>query len=224
MKTVHATSGKKRVFLVDDHPCTRQGLASAIEARADLCVCGEASGWHEALDKIERLRPDVVVLDLGLPDGYGWTLIEQLKAKGALPPTIVLSMSDEEYFAPRLLRAGAHGYMMKTTPVPLLVEAILKVLAGHVAVSDIVASRLIATGVQSGTDAPGGDGIRNRLSDRELQVLELLRQGLRAREIADQLGISRKTVDTYKARLMEKLGIQTDADLQGLPMDVSSPP
>ncbi len=216
-------SGKKRIFIVDDHPCTRQGLASAIDARDDLCVCGEASGWHEAMEKIERLHPDVVMLDLGLPDGYGWTLIEQLKAKDALPPTIVLSMSDEEYFAPRLLRAGARGYMMKTAPLPLLVEAIHKVLAGHIAVSDRVASRLISKGTQLAADASEGVGNWDRLSDRELQVLELLRQGLRARDIAGQLGISRKTVDTYKARLMEKLGIQTDIELRGRPAGNSPP-
>lgn len=199
---------KRRVLLVDDHPLTRKGLAEAIAGEADLEVCGEVEEWRTALTLMESVRPDVVMLDLNLKDGNGWDLLKQLGDDPASPPVLVLSVCDEEVFAARLLRAGAKGYLMKDVPIAKVLEAVRKVLAGHIAVSDAVASRLIqlvAAGTCKTDKATGLGG----LSDRELQVLDYLRKGMGNREIAERLGVSDKTIGTYKSRLMEKLGVRT---------------
>ncbi len=199
---------KRRVLLVDDHPLTRKGLSEAIVGEADLEVCGEAEEWRTACALMESLRPDIVMLDLNLKDGNGWDLLKHVGGDPAAPPVLVLSVCDEDVFAARLLRAGAKGYLMKDAPIAKVLEAVRKVLAGHIAVSDAVASRLIQF-VANGsgkTDRYSGLG---ELSDREVQVLDYLRQGMGNREIAERLGVSDKTIGTYKSRLMEKLGVRT---------------
>ena len=208
------TPERKRIFVVDDHPLTRKGLCEAINATEDLCTCGEAEGCREALRKIRDLQPDLLVLDLNLKDGNGWTLLEQLKAENLLPLTLVLSVCDEDLYAPRLLRSGARGYLMKDEPIARMLAAMRKILAGHIAVSDSLASTLIrnATGGVNPETASASDSI-GQLSDRELQVYEMLSQGLGNKAIAERLGISQKTIGTYKARLMEKLGIRTTPEL-----------
>ncbi len=203
---------RRQVLLVDDHPLTRKGLLDALNAEPDLEVCGEADSWREALGLIGERNPDVVVLDLNLKDGTGWDLLKQLEVDPASPPVLVLSVCDEEVYALRLLRSGAKGYLMKDTPIGRVLEAVRKVLGGHVAVSDAIASGLIQA-------AAHGNGLRPQtkelcgLSDRELQVLEFLRQGLGNSAIAERLGRSQKTVGTYKARLMEKMGVRTTPEL-----------
>lgn len=205
-------SAKAKVLLVEDHPLTRKGLIGAIGAQDDLEVCGEAEGWREALVLIGQQRPDIVVLDLNLKDGNGWELLKQMEAEPASPPVLVLSVCDEEVYAVRLLRSGARGYLMKDAPISQVLEALRKILAGHLAVSDTIASALIHA-------AAGGSAAKARtseidiLSDRELQVLEFLRLGMGNSEIAGQMGLSQKTVGTYKARLMEKMGVRTTPEL-----------
>jgi DNA-binding NarL/FixJ family response regulator len=199
---------KRRVLLVDDHPLTRKGLAEAIGGEADLEVCGEAEEWRVALTLMESARPDVVMLDLNLKDGSGWDLLKQLDSDPASPPVLVLSVCDEEVFAARLLRSGAMGYLMKDAPIAKVLEAVRKVLAGHIAVSDAVASHLMQLVTAGACKADRSCGLGG-LSDRELQVLDYLRQGMGNREIAERLGVSDKTIGTYKSRLMEKLGVRT---------------
>lgn len=185
------------------------GLAEAISAEADLEVCGEADGWHDAIIVAREQRPDLVVLDLNLKDGSGWDMLKQMDPALGPPPVLVLSVCDEEIYAARLIKSGAMGYLMKDEPIQRVLEAMRKVLAGHIAVSDSIATSLIQTStLRSGqTSEMGG------LSNRELQVFELLKQRLTNKEIASRLNISQKTVGTYKARLMEKFGARTTLEL-----------
>lgn len=201
-----------KVLVVDDHPLIRKGLCDAIGETHDLTICDEAGGLHEAIEAMTRRMPDMILLDLNLKDGNGLDFIKRFRAEGGDLPILVVSVYDEEIYAARLLQAGANGYLMKDAPIRQVIEAIRKVLKGDIAVSDAIASRLIRTATSS--NGKTGDAAElNRLSDRELQVLELLRREKSNREIADYLGISQKTIGTYKARLMEKLGIRTTPEL-----------
>ena len=210
-------AASSRIFVVDDHPLTRKGLCEAIPAEPHLSMCGEAEGWHEALKKVIELKPDLMVLDLHLKDGNGWTLLEQLAKTAPVPPTLVLSFYDEQIYAQRMLKQGARGYLMKDAPITQVLDAIRKILAGHIAVSDTIASRLIQTAAQGPESEQISSEDVTALSDRELQVFEMLRQGVSNKHIADRLGISQKTIGTYKARLMEKLGIRTSPELVATP-------
>lgn len=206
---------KAKVLIVEDHPLTRKGLIDAIGTQADLEVCGEAEGWRASIEMIGSQRPDIVVLDLNLKDGNGWEVIKHAEACGLKMPILVLSVCDEEVYAARVLRSGAMGYLMKDTPVDVILEAIRKVLSGHIAVSNEVSSHLILSATRAGAKTDEASEL-DQLSDRELQVFELLRQGFGNSEIAIQIGISQKTVGTYKARLMEKMGVRTAPDLAAL--------
>jgi DNA-binding NarL/FixJ family response regulator len=198
------------VFLVDDHPFVRLGLRTAIEQHPDFAVVGEADSCAAALARIPVLHPDLLVLDLNLGDGNGWTLIEQLREAKALPPTLVLSVCDEALYAERLLRAGARGYLMKNAPSERIVAALREIHSGQLVVSPAVASRFLRESLgEEPEKAPAG----NQLSDQELRVFDLLAEGRRNCEIAEHLGVSEKTISTVKTRLMKKLGVRTTAQL-----------
>lgn len=201
-----------RILLVDDHPATREGLRSAIEVQPDLSIAGEAATWKAARHLAEELRPDVMVLDLNLPDGNGWTLLDELKAAGTLPPTLVLSVCDEQIYARRLLRAGATGYLMKDEPMETILRAIRDVRQGRIVASSSVSTALISEALGTTDEVAASEGPASNvggLSDRELQIFALFGQGLRNKEIAARLRLSEKTVSTYKVRLMGKLDVRT---------------
>jgi DNA-binding NarL/FixJ family response regulator len=200
---------RKRILVVDDHPLMRGGLCQAIAATADLEVCGEADGWHEALEKTRAAAPDLIVLDLNLKDGSGWTLLEQLQARGGLRPVLVLSVCDEQVYAQRLLKAGARGYLMKDTPIESVLAAIRKVLTGQLALSETMTALVLENVANPGPPPTAME----QLSTREMQVYAMLGRGLSNKTIADNLGVSPKTIGTYKARLMEKLGYRTTPEL-----------
>jgi len=201
---------KQRIFVVDDHPFIRKGLCETIAAEPDLDICGEAEGWREALEKVRDNPPDLIVLDLNLKDGNGWMLLEHLMSQGVSIPVLVLSVCDEEIYGERLLKAGARGYLMKDAPIQEVLTAIHKILSGYIALSEKMASRLIQNAVhpQRSAAAP-----MEQLSAREFQVYEMLGRGLSNKKIGENLGVSHKTVGTYKARLMEKLGDRTTPEL-----------
>ena len=157
----------------------------------------------------------MLVLDLNLPDGNGWTLLEQLHSLHALPPTLVLSVCDEEVYARRILRAGAMGYLMKEEPIERVLNAIRQIHAGHLVASAAITSRLMADALNISADPDERETLQGakQLSDRELQLFALLGEGLRNKEAAARLGLSEKTVATYKVRLMEKLGVRTTPEL-----------
>jgi DNA-binding NarL/FixJ family response regulator len=200
-----STSSRHRVFLVDDHPLVREWLASLIERQPDLCVCGQAEDAGTALREIIRLQPEVVVVDLSLQGQSGLELIKQLQPVLENPRVLVLSMHDEAFYAERALRAGALGYVMKRAATGKVIEAIRAVLAGRIFVSEELANQMAGKFV--GSRAQPGKPPIAQLSDREMEVFNLLGQGYETKRIAEDLILSQKTVQVYYGRMKEKLGV-----------------
>ncbi len=202
-------SRKRRVFVVDDHPVVRDGLRGIIERQPDLSVCGEAAGAAEGLEGVRATAPNLVLLDLSLAHGSGLELLKDLVIQHAEIPVLVLSMHDEMVYADRALRAGARGYLMKGEGAGNLLTAIRRVLLGKVYVSENVMTDIAA---KLGKPKGGLDAI-DRLSDRELQVFEMMGEGMSNADIAARLNVSTKTVQEYIARAKEKFGVLTTKDL-----------
>ena len=202
---------RKRVFLVDDHTILREGLATLINQSSDLTVCGEASTADEALAKVPVSGPDLIVVDLSLPGTGGMELLRLLKLRHPGVPTLVLSMHDESVYAKRALRAGAKGYIMKHEAITEVQEAIRRILGGGLYLSRRVSDWLVQSAFQAGT-GPEAHPI-NGLSDREFEVFEMIGRGLGTSEIARQLHLSVKTIETYQAKLKEKLDLADAAKL-----------
>ena len=198
---------KHRVLLVDDHPIVRQGLTLLINQEPDLVVCGEADGGDAALDAIASLTPDVVVLDISLPGPDGMELLKIVRAINADLPILVLSMHDESIYAERSLRAGANGYIMKQEATENVLVALRRILGREIYVSDRIASRMLQRMV-SGRTKPSQPAIAS-LSDRELEVFRLIGAGRGTREIAEELHLSVKTVESYTAHIKEKLSLDS---------------
>jgi DNA-binding NarL/FixJ family response regulator len=206
-----AAGRKATVLLVDDHEIVRRGLAQLIAQDPGLTVCGEAATVQEALRAAAELRPDAAVVDLSLGEEDGLDLIKDLHIRFPDTRVLVLSMHDETFYAERVLRAGARGYVMKDRPAEEFVAALRKVLRNEIAVSTAMADRAlqaIAGGKRDLHQSPV-----DALTDRELQVFRLIGQGLSTGEIAARLHLSVKTVETYRAHLKEKLQVR---DASGL--------
>jgi DNA-binding NarL/FixJ family response regulator len=202
---------RKKVFLVDDHTILREGLAELINHSDDLTVCGEASSANEALDRIPAVNPDLVIVDLALPETGGLELLRTLKIRHPNLPALVLSMHDESIYAERVLRAGARGYIMKHEAVTEVKAAIHRVLEGGLYLSRRISDQLVESAVR---DRPGREVPPiSRLSDREFEVLEMIGLGLGTSEIARKLRLSVKTIETYQAKLKEKLDLPDAAKL-----------
>ncbi len=199
-----------KILLVDDHPIVREGLIAMINQTPGLCVCGEAEGYHDALKKIEP-PPDVAVVDLSLQDIGGLDLIKQIQARNSAIRILVLSMHDEALYAERALRAGASGYIMKQKGTELLIRAIRRVHKGEIYVSDTIANRMLGKFV--GRSAKVEAATVDRLSNRELEIFELIGTGLGTKKIAERLSISPKTVESHREHIKEKLQIQTSTEL-----------
>lgn len=202
-----------RVLLVDDHPIIRNGLRASIQSQTDLTVVGEAGTCASAIALIPEQKPDVLVLDLNLPDGSGWDVLEQLRQRGILPPTLILSTYDEQQYARRLIRSGARGYLMKEEPTENIIAAIRRIHQGGFAASQKITDILMSTAAREAHTEPDKAADTAELSDRELQIFTMIGEGLRNKDIAPRIGVSEKTVATYKARLMVKLGINSTKDL-----------
>src|SRR5256714_7940673 len=200
-----------RIFLVDDHPLVREGLANLINQQNDLTVCGEAEDSAEAISRIGATRPDVALIDISLKNESGLELVKNLDNQFPLVALIVLSMHDEALYAERALRAGARGYVMKRETTKSVLTCIRRVLEGGVYVSERVvnsmARRLSASSKTAGTSPV------ERLSDRELEIFRLLGQGRTTSEIAEDLHLSLKTVQAYCARAKEKFGVSSLGEL-----------
>ena len=201
----------KRVLLVDDHPIMRHGLAQLIRAEEGLDVCGDAGTAADGLDAVGHFKPDLVVVDLTLPDKNGLELLKDIQALHPGTLCIVLSMHDESVYAERALRAGARGYVMKEAAADYLVDAIRRVLGGGIYVSDAMASRMLE-GMTSSRSKPGVSLI-DRLTDRELEILQMIGKGVATKNIADKLNISARTVEAHRAHIKEKIGITDGAAL-----------
>ncbi len=204
--------GRKRaVFLVDDHPLVREWLTNLIQQQEDLTVCGEADNASQAIQAIEAAKPDIAIVDIGLKDSSGIELIKDLKRCSPAVAILVLSMHEEAHYVERALRAGAKGYIMNRETTRTVVAAIRQVLNGKLYVSEEIAAAMAAQFVEGKTLATQSPA--QQLSDRELEVFELLGQGRGTRQIAETLRVSVKTVQAYSARIKEKLGVHSATEL-----------
>jgi DNA-binding NarL/FixJ family response regulator len=204
-----AASTRHRVLVVDDHPIVRHGLASVIGAEPDLVVCGEADGEATALEAFAALVPDVVVTDLSLRGTTGLELIKSLKAAKPAVPVLVVSIHDETVHAERALRAGASGYVMKEEATTVIVSAIRRLLEGGMWVSDELSARMVRRYVRGDVLSSPVEG----LSDREIEVFQMIGRGIATRDIALGLGISIKTVETHLAHIKDKLCLRNAREL-----------
>ena len=197
---------KARVFLVDDHPLVREHLTALIQREADLEVCGEAADAPTALELISRQSPDLVILDISLKQSNGLELIKDLKQRWPKLPVLVLSMHDEMLYGERSLRAGALGYITKEEATVNVLSAVRKVLGGEVYSSERMAGRVMKRMVSGAKDKLGSP--LEVLTDRELEVFQMLGRGMGTRQIAEELRLGIKTVESYRARIKEKLQLQ----------------
>src|SRR5580704_12441856 len=202
---------KRTVFIVDDHPIIRQGLALLINREPDLTVCGDAEEAGSALRRIEEIKPDLVVVDISLNGPDGLDLLKNIRARYAHLPVLILSMLDESLYAERALRAGASGYIMKQEATERVLVAIRRILGGEIYLSDRMANQMLhrfVGGVQAPADSPEAG-----LTDRELEVFRLIGAGHGTRQIAEELHISVKTVESYQAHIKDKLSLKNAREL-----------
>ena len=204
-------SQPRSVLIVDDHPIVRQGLSQLINAEHDLMVCGDAATVDEAMKSLDSADPDVVIIDLSLADSDGLELIKQIRNKTRQLPVLVLSMHDENMYAERLLSAGANGYIMKQAAADQLLTALRRVLAGGVYVSEDLGVSMVER--LAGSEGKQDSNPFERLSNRELQVMNLIGRGQTTREVAENLNLSVKTVESHRQRIKKKLNLQTSAQL-----------
>ncbi len=207
-----APVAKRRIFLVDDHPIVRDGLAQMLDGQPDLCVCGEAGGADETLAALAVALPDLVVVDIFLEGSNGIDLTKTLRERYPELPILVLSMHDENVYAERAIRAGALGYVMKQVASRTILEAMRTVLAGKRFLSPAIEAQILEPESEAETVAPG-EGL-DRLSERELEIFRLSGLGATRVEIGEKLAISAKTVETHRANIKYKLRLKSANDLQ----------
>jgi DNA-binding NarL/FixJ family response regulator len=213
MSTDRSTSPPpKGIFLVDDHPIIREGLALLINRQEDMTVCGEAGDIHSALTGIEQVNPHLVVLDISLSGPDGLDLLKSIRSRTHELPVLILSMLDELTYAERALRAGANGYIMKQEATEMLLIAIRRILDGEIYLSERMANRMLHRFVGVGTSGQGRSPVAD-LTDRELEVFRLIGEGHGTRQIAEELHISVKTVESYQAHIKEKLSLKSGREL-----------
>lgn len=200
-----------RVLIVDDHPATREGLAVRISSQKDFEVCGEAGDIAEALKLFDSTRPDVIVVDVQLKKGDGLDLVKRILARNASARILVWSVYSDKIYAERALNAGALGYINKEHSTDRVVEAIRRVRDGKVYLSEETADMLLR-GAVGGTESLRVSPVES-LSDRELEVFRLIGQGVSPAQLAQDLHLSRHTVDTHKQRIKEKLNLATASEL-----------
>ena len=201
----------KRLLVVDDHPMMRTGLAQLIDSEGDLKVCAEADNAGQAITAVAKQKFDLALVDISLPDKNGLELIKDLRSLNPDLPILVVSMHDELIYAERVLRAGARGYIMKQEGGQKFLQAIRRVLAGQVFVSEKMSARILEN--FSGNRTEKTDSPVSRLSDREFEVFQLISQGIRTSDIATRLHLSVKTVEVHRANIKQKLNLSTATDL-----------
>ena len=208
---MNADTARKRVYVVDDHLILRQGLTVLINGTPDLMLCGESSTAEEALQAIPQAKPHIAIVDLSLEGTSGLELIKSLHSRHPELLILVLSMHDESFFAERVLRAGANGYIMKHQAISELEKAIRKILEGGIYVSANMSDRLLKAIARSDSTSSGSS--MDLLSDREVEVFEMIGRGLGNSEIARRLHLSVKTIESYRARIKEKLDLKNSGQL-----------
>lgn len=210
-RSQNATPAKKRILVVDDHPIVRQGLALLINRETDLLVCGEAEDAMGAMHILSSAKPDVLIVDLSLNGPDGLDLLKNVRITHPTLPVLILSMHDELIYAERALRAGANGYIMKQVATEKVLVAVRRILAGEIYVSDRIANRMLKHYI-TGSGTAKNSSIAD-LSDRELEVFRLIGEGHGTRQIAEELHISIKTVESYQAHIKDKLSLRSAREL-----------
>jgi DNA-binding NarL/FixJ family response regulator len=200
-----------KIYLVDDHPLMRKGIAMTLDLEMDFEVCGQAESAEEAISDIPAKKPDIVVIDISLPGMNGIELIKHLKAQNPDLLMLVVSRHDEDMYAERAIKAGARGYLMKMEAGDVIVNAIRRILKGQIYLSEEINNKLLM-GMMSGGQV-GRSSPLEVLSDRELEVFELIGNGSTTREIAERMHVSIKTVESYRTRIKTKLDISTGNEL-----------
>ncbi|HMG87513.1 MAG TPA: response regulator transcription factor [Terracidiphilus sp.] len=204
-------TGKKTVLVVDDHPLMRQGLALLINQQQDMHVCGEAEEAQAAMQAIAQLRPDIMILDISLKGPDGIELLKNIRTSDPDLPILVLSMHDEAIYAERALRARANGYIMKQEATEKVLVAVRRILSGEVYLSERMSNKMLQQYIGGAPNM-----IQSRiasLSDRELEVFRRIGEGRATREIAEELHLSVKTVETYQAHIKDKLALRSGREL-----------
>lgn len=204
-------AAKRRIYIVDDHPLMRKGMAMTLQAEMEFDVCGQAETAEKALDEIPDLKPEVAVIDISLPGMNGIELIKHLLPHLPNLKVLVVSRHDEELYAERAIRAGAKGYLMKLEAGDILVSAVKQILNGGLYLSNEIGSQMILK-MTSGKSSSSANPLE-LLSDRELEVFELIGKGESTNEIAQRIHISVKTVESYRSRIKDKLLLKSANDL-----------
>jgi DNA-binding NarL/FixJ family response regulator len=202
---------KKTVFVVDDHPIVRRGLALLINQEPDLAVCGDADEMHSALTAIASLKPDILILDISLNGPDGLEILKNVRLSAPHLPVLILSMHDESLYAERALRAGANGYVMKQEATDNVLTALRRILSGEIYVSKKIANSMLQHYIR-GSNPPEYSSVAE-LTDRELEVFRLIGEGNGTRQIADSLHLSVKTVESYQAHIKDKLSLRSAREL-----------
>ncbi len=202
---------QRRILIVDDHPIFRKGIAMLLQHEADLVICGEAETAAEALGLVDKLLPDIILADISLKDVNGIELVKSLRSLRPELPVLMLSMHEESLYAERALRAGARGYLMKQSPPDLVVTAIRQVLRGDLYLSPSANHRML-NAFLSGQKPTVHDAVE-QLSDRELEIFELLGKGHGTSMIAHELRVSVKTVEAHRAHIKTKLNLSSAPEL-----------
>ena len=206
MSAAHAL----RILVVDDHPIVRLGIRQMIGTESDLEICGEAASEQEALELARTLKPDLALIDLSLEEGTALGLIREMRRSAPAVELLVLSMHDESLYAERVLRAGARGYIMKQAAIDGLIDAIRQVASGSVYVSSKMTQDVLEQ-FRDSSHVPAG--LMSTLTDRELEVFDLIGHGKSTAGVAGELGVSVKTVETYRANIKSKLKLKDARDL-----------
>jgi DNA-binding NarL/FixJ family response regulator len=207
-----SNENKRKVLIVDDHPLVREGLTDLINKEKDIVVCGWAKDIPQTIKAIKKLRPDVVTVDISLEDASGLDLMKDIKARFPGLPVLALSMHQESIYAERAIRAGAKGYITKQEATKKVIKAIHKVLEGRLYLSETMKEKLVYSLIGKDESDAGTSPI-DRLTDRELEVFRLIGQGKATRQIAEQLCLSAKTIETYRSRIKEKLNLSSGSEL-----------
>lgn len=212
MTNGNATKKKYSILVVDDHPIIREGISKIINQQPDLEVIGEAVGGIDAMRFLKETMPDMAIIDISLKDSSGIDLIKEIKLKIGPLPVLVLSMHPETLYAERVLRVGARGYIMKHEPPEKIINAIRRILQGKIYLSPEISEKIL-DGL-TGAKQDGSMFSMNSLSDRELEVFQLIGQGFKPHQIAEKLFLSVKTVETYVSRLKKKLNVESASELR----------
>jgi DNA-binding NarL/FixJ family response regulator len=202
---------KSKVFVVDDHPLIRQGLATIINRESDLTICGEADDASMAMQSIATTQPDILIVDISLNGPDGLDLLKEIRMRHPAVRVLILSMHDEKIYAERALRAGAQGYVMKQEATAKVLAALRRILGGEIYISEQISDQMMQRYI--GGPSVGMPSSIADLTDRELEVFRLIGEGQSTREIAETLHISVKTVESYQAHIKEKLSLRSAREL-----------